>query len=81
MLNVKEVCAQKGITLQALSKKIGITYQSLYESINGNPSLNRLNEIADALGVDVADLFRSNTNTMVCPKCGAVIDLHPEERV
>ena len=52
MLQVKEICSQKGITLQALAKKMGVTYQSLYENMTGNPSLKKLTEIAEALDVD-----------------------------
>ena len=71
MLRIKEICAEKGVTLQELAKRLGIRYQSLYESVNGNPSLSRLKEIANALGVDVADLFApADGARIVCPHCG-----------
>lgn len=75
MLQVKEICSQKGMTLQSLAKKMGVTYQSLYENLNGNPSLKKLNEIADALGVEVAELFAPKRNTFTCPNCGAEISV------
>ena len=80
MLQVKEICSQKGITLQQLAKSLGITYQSLYENLNGNPSLKRLQEIATALDVEIADLFRNSSDSIRCPKCGAIIELNPKEK-
>ena len=57
MLRIKAICKEKGVALQEVASKIGITYQSLYDSINGNPTLNRLKEIAGVLGVEVVELF------------------------
>ena len=79
MLRVKDICIEQGITLQELAKRLNITYQSLYESIKGNPSLSRLNEIADALGVGVADLFApSDGAKIICPHCGKLITIKAE---
>ena len=58
MLRIKELCKEKGIALQTLAeKRLGITNQALYASINGNPTLERLQQIATALEVDVTELF------------------------
>ena len=74
MLRVKDICIAQGITLQELAKRLNITYQSLYESIKGNPSLSRLNAIADALGVGVADLLEPAAGARImCPHCGKPI--------
>lgn len=79
MLRVKDICIEKGITLQELAKRLDITYQSLYESIKGNPSLSRLKEIANALGVGIADLFaQSDGAKIVCPHCGKQITIKAE---
>jgi transcriptional regulator with XRE-family HTH domain len=43
-----------------LAKRIGITYQALYASAEGNPALSTLERIADALGVEVVELFVSS---------------------
>lgn len=76
MLRVKEICNEKGITLQELARKLNIKYQSLYESIKGNPSLNRLQEIADALDVDLSELFApADGAKIVCPHCGNLITI------
>lgn len=57
MLRIQAICKAQGITIQELAARMGVTYQSLYESIKGNPTLKRLQELAAALGVEVVDLF------------------------
>ena len=61
--------------LKVLAKRLGITYQALFESMTGNPTLNRLKDIAMVLQVDVADLFSrsSNSAAIICPHCGKPI--------
>lgn len=76
MLRIHSICKEKGMTLQELAANLGITYQSLYESIKGNPSLKRLQEIASALGVEVIDLFEKEAgSTHTCPHCGKPINI------
>ena len=65
-LKIKEVAKSKGMTMAQIAEKIGITPITLSQSLNGNPTLSRLTEVADALGVDVGDLF-------VQPKVGEEI--------
>lgn len=71
MLRIQEVSKERGITLQELAKKMGITYQSLHASINGNPTLERLQQIARILDVDIWDLFdKPSADGCICPNCG-----------
>lgn len=56
-LRIKEVCKEKNISLAEVAKQIGITPITLSQSLNGNPTLARLTEVADVLGVDVSELF------------------------
>lgn len=56
-LRIKELCREKHITMADIASKIGIHPITLSQSLNGNPTLSRLQEVADALGVDVAELF------------------------
>ena len=79
MLRVKDICIEQGITLQELARRLNITYQSLYESIKGNPSLSRLKEIADALGVGMGELFAPAEGAkVICPHCGKQITIKVE---
>ena len=76
MLRIQSICKEKGVTLQELAASLGITYQSLYESIKGNPSLKRLQGIASALGVEVVDLFvKEAASAHTCPHCGKPINI------
>lgn len=75
MLRIQEVCKEKGITMQILAKRMGITYQALYASVAGNPTIGKLNEIAKALDCSLTDLIQENTTNLRCPKCGAELQL------
>ena len=55
--NIKKLCKDKNITLKELSDKMGITPESLSRSINGNPQLSTIKQIADTLNVDIQTLF------------------------
>lgn len=59
-LRIKEVCKLKGISQQELAKRLDITYQALHSRINGNPSIERLQEIADALDCEVHELLSTS---------------------
>jgi len=56
-LRVKEICKEQGITLQTLAERLKIHRVNLSASINGNPTLEKMAEIASALGVTVNDLL------------------------
>jgi transcriptional regulator with XRE-family HTH domain len=58
-LRVKEILKQQGKTMQQLADMIGINRVNLSNSLNGNPTLERLKQVADCLNVDVKDLFIS----------------------
>lgn len=57
MLIVKEIIKQKGYTMEDVAKKMEIKRESLSRAINGNPTLDTLKKIADALNVSVPELF------------------------
>ena len=56
-LKVKDVAKSKGMTMTQIAEKLGINPITLSQSLNGNPTLSRLTEVADVLGVDVSELF------------------------
>ena len=74
-LRIKELIKEKGMSVNALAEKMGITRVGLSQHINGNPSVEVLERIADALGVDVTELFDSGKTTITCPKCGATLNI------
>lgn len=76
---IKEICKEKGIMLKDLAGMIGITEVGLSKSLNGNPNISRLEEIATALGVSVTELFdKPKEGVIYCPHCGKEIKLNTE---
>lgn len=63
-LRLKEILAQKGITLKDFAATSGISQSNLSNYINGNisPTLDTLKKIASHLGIDVVELFREKEN-------------------
>ena len=58
-LKIREVARSKGMTMAQIAVKLGINPITLSQSLNGNPTLSRLTEVANVLGVDVSELFVS----------------------
>ena len=66
-LRVVEIAHSKGLTMADIAKQIGISRVNLSNSLNGNPTLSRLTEVAKILGVEVSELFKStSTAKTVC---------------
>ena len=57
-LRVVELAHAQGLTMADIAKQIGISRVNLSNSLNGNPTLSRLAEVAKILGVEVAELFK-----------------------
>ena len=55
--NIYMLCDQHKWNRRALAKKMGIMEASLSRSLNGNPTLETLVKIANALDVSVKSLF------------------------
>ena len=75
-LRIKEVIKEKGSTVQALADKMGINRVGLSNHINGNPSVEILQRIADALEVNITELFEpAKSNEFTCPNCGTKLTI------
>ena len=58
---IKELCQSKGFTQKDLADKMGISDISLNKTLRGDyPQLQSLERIANALEVDIAELFVRN---------------------
>ena len=81
-MRIKELLKQKGVTAKELAAKLNLSEGALSQSLNGNPTLERLTQIASALGVPVSELFeapKSGEAVITCPHCGKPITLHVEK--
>lgn len=56
-LRIKEAIKAHGLTVEQVAKRMGILPSALSQSINGNPTVEKLEKIASALGVEVTELF------------------------
>lgn len=57
-LIIKEVAAKHGMTLKDVASKLGLNYSSYCTSTRNNTSLSTLQKTADAIGVEVWELFQ-----------------------
>lgn len=75
-LRVKEICKEKGILFKDLAALVGVHDVTLRSSLNGNPTIGTLQKVADALGVELLELFApASGNSFRCPHCGGIIKI------
>ncbi len=55
--NLKELCKRKGLKMTDIANRIGTSPSNLLSSVKGNPTVSKLEDIADALNVSVAELL------------------------
>lgn len=82
-LRIKEICKEKGITLNMLAEKIGVSQPSISGIATGKqkPSFDTLERLSEALNVPVTELFeqpKSGFATLTCPHCGKNINIKAE---
>ena len=61
-LRILDICKQAGITQKELAERIGLSAVGLSKAINGNPTKDTLEKIANALNVRITELFEEPTN-------------------
>lgn len=73
---VKWMLKERGMTMAELASIIRTTQTSISRMLgeNGNPTYDTLMKIADALGVEIQELFSEN-KTFSCPHCGKPIEV------
>lgn len=67
MLRIKEVLKEKNVSQIALAEALGITKVGINKIINGNPTAETLQKIAEVLHVDVRDLFETSQSEIMEP--------------
>ena len=81
-MDIKSIIKAHGYTIERIAAeweiKNGkpITRGALSQSINKNPTVETLQKIANVIGCSVGDFFADELqNTIVCPNCGAKLEL------
>lgn len=74
-MDVKGIIKEKGYTMDAVAKEMGITRVTLSQNLARNPTVRTLKKIADVIGCRVGDFFKDelDTPTLKCPHCGKPI--------
>jgi transcriptional regulator with XRE-family HTH domain len=75
-MRIKELLKEKGMSQKEFASKLGMSEVgfSIAISERGNPPINKVREMANALGVSITDLFDPpQTGTINCPHCGGKI--------
>ena len=83
MSDIKKRIRECGFTTQQIAEKLNISQQAVSQTINGNPSLSRLEQIAGAIGITVSELVADNPASHIepqqkCPYCGHDIKIKIE---
>lgn len=84
-MEVKTVIKQKGFTMEAVAKKMGITRVTLAQNLSRNPTVGTLQKIADVIGCKVGDFFiddmdiKEDENIIICPHCRKKIKIEKGE--
>ena len=55
--NLREIVKAKGLRLSDIANRMGTTVSNLLSSVKGNPTVLKLEGLADALQVGVAELL------------------------
>ena len=78
-LRIIEICKQRALTQKQLAANVGLSPVGLSKAINGNPTKDTLERIANALEVSITELFEQPaTDEVSCPYCGNKIKVSKE---
>ncbi|MFK2265621.1 helix-turn-helix domain-containing protein [Bacteroides fragilis] len=66
-MEVKTIIKQKGFTMEAVAKKMGITRITLAQNLSRNPTVGTLQKIADVIGCKVGDFFVDDMDIKMMP--------------
>lgn len=74
-LRIKEILAQRGITLKDFAHMSGISQSNLSNYLNGNisPTLDTLKKMASFLEIDVVELFKEKDDIELYAKHDGIL--------
>lgn len=88
-LDIRRAIKESGFTQREVAEILGITLTSLNQIMTGNPTYTKMQQVANAINLDVVDLFFDEgkkisnpvlvNNDLLCPNCGAKLELKKKE--
>jgi transcriptional regulator with XRE-family HTH domain len=69
-LRIKEAIKAHGLTVERVAGRMGVLPSALSQSINGNPTADKLEKIAAAIGCAPAELFEKPKNFVALVSSG-----------
>ncbi|KAA6348484.1 HTH-type transcriptional regulator SinR [termite gut metagenome] len=79
-LRIKQICKEKGVSLSDVAQKTGMAQANLSSLLRRNPTVSTLSKVADALDVDISELFEQKRNEIICPHCGQRFEIIEKEK-
>lgn len=64
MLYIDNLLKEKGLTKTDVAKRMNLSRESLYRILSGNPTLDNIVKLADAINVTVAELFLNDKSNI-----------------
>lgn len=84
-MNIQAKIRQQGFTIAQVAAKmkkksggVGISQGSLSTILNGNPTIDKLREVADIIGISLSELVADDdtcSQSIACPYCGRQIQI------
>lgn len=85
-MDIRGIIKRKGFTLTYVADRLtnkkggkGVSLPSLIQTIDGNPTVASLQEIADIIGVSLSELVADENEqqgaSLICPHCGKPIEI------
>lgn len=64
MIYIDNILKEKKLSKTDIAKRMGLSRESLYRILSGNPTLDNIIKLASALEVSVSELFSSDKNNI-----------------
>lgn len=64
MIYIDTILKEKGITKTDVAKRMDLSRESLYRILSGNPTLDNIVKLSEALGITVSELFLANKSNI-----------------
>lgn len=63
-IDIDTLLKEKKLSKTDVAKKMELSRESLYRILSGNPTLDNISKLADAIGVSIPELFTANSQDL-----------------